>query len=68
MSAGTNTFDYQVFLQEVENAFKNPEIKAIILAVKQGLSDILGDTYVVYAGANKLGRLVQIPAEQAAAK
>lgn len=35
---------------------------------KQGLSDILGDTYVVYAGANKLGRLVQIPADQAAAK
>ena len=35
---------------------------------KQGLSDILGDTYVVYAGANKLGRLVQIPADQAAAE
>ncbi|AFQ45166.1 signal peptide peptidase SppA [Desulfosporosinus meridiei] len=33
LSAGTNTFDQQVFLQEVENAFKNPEIKAIILAV-----------------------------------
>ncbi|KGK91087.1 signal peptidase [Desulfosporosinus sp. HMP52] len=33
LSTGTNTFDHQVFLQEVENAFKNPEIKAIILAV-----------------------------------
>lgn len=33
LSAGTNTFDYQLFLQEVENAFKNSEIKAIILAV-----------------------------------
>jgi len=32
---------------------------------KQGLSDILGDTYVVYAGDKKLGRLVQIPAHQA---
>jgi len=29
----SNTYDHQVFLQEVENAFENLEIKAIILAV-----------------------------------
>lgn len=32
-SSSTNTYDHQVFLQEVQDAFKNPEIKAIILAV-----------------------------------